>query len=112
MTRMIKEHGDNLNKKIASIKEDIGTIKRNQSEIKKTIAEMNNTLEEFKRRLEEADRQINDLEDKQQNTPNCNNRKEKKKKNTEMNEEVRYLWDNIKHNNIHIIGIPEREERG
>ena len=26
-------------------------------------------------------------------------------------ENLRDLWDNIKHNNIHIIGVPEREER-
>ena len=24
---------------------------------------------------------------------------------------LRVLWDNIKHNNIHIIGVPEGEER-
>ena len=24
---------------------------------------------------------------------------------------LRDLWDNIKHTNIHIIGVPEREER-
>ena len=24
---------------------------------------------------------------------------------------LRDLWDNIKHNNIHIIGVPEGEER-
>ena len=26
-------------------------------------------------------------------------------------ESLRDLWDNIKHTNIHIIGVPEREER-
>ena len=25
---------------------------------------------------------------------------------------LRDLWDNIKHNNIRIIGVPEGEERG
>ena len=24
---------------------------------------------------------------------------------------LRHLWDNIKHNNLHIIGVPEGEER-
>ena len=24
---------------------------------------------------------------------------------------LRDIWDNIKHNNIHIIGVPEEEER-
>ena len=35
-----------------------------------------------------------------------------KKKKSEKNEEsLRDLWDNIKRNNIHIIGVPEGEER-
>ena len=33
-------------------------------------------------------------------------------KRMERNEDsLRDLWDNIKHTNIHIIGVPEREER-
>ena len=35
--------------------------------------------------------------------------KEKKMKRTE--DSLRDLWDNIKHNNICIIGLPEEEER-
>ena len=27
------------------------------------------------------------------------------------NDSLRDLWDNIKHTNIHIIGVPEGEER-
>ena len=34
------------------------------------------------------------------------NRKKKKKKEEGLME----IWDNMKHNNIHIIGIPEGEE--
>ena len=35
--------------------------------------------------------------------------KEKRMKRNE--DSLKQLWDNIKHNNIHIIGVPEREER-
>ena len=35
--------------------------------------------------------------------------KEKRMKRKE--DSLRDLWDNIKHNNIHIIGVPEGEER-
>ena len=28
-----------------------------------------------------------------------------------MKESLRELWDNVKRNNIHIIGVPEGEER-
>ena len=35
-----------------------------------------------------------------------------KEKRTKRNEDsLRDLWDNIKHNNIRIIGVPEREDR-
>ena len=38
-----------------------------------------------------------------------NRRKEKRMKRNEHS--LRDLWDNIKHTNIHIIGIPEEEKR-
>ena len=37
------------------------------------------------------------------------NRKEKRLKTNE--ESLRELWDNVKRTNIHIIGVPEGEER-
>ena len=37
------------------------------------------------------------------------NRKEKRWKTNEAS--LRELWDNIKHTNIRIIGVPEEEER-
>ena len=37
---------------------------------------------------------------------------QKKEKRLKRNEEsLRELWDNVKHTNIHIIGVPEGEER-
>ena len=37
---------------------------------------------------------------------------EKREKRLKTNEEsLRELWDNMKHTNIHIIGMPEGEER-
>ena len=36
----------------------------------------------------------------------------KRKKRIHKNEDsIRNLWDNFKHNNIHILGAPEGEER-
>jgi len=38
--------------------------------------------------------------------------KQKREKRLKTNEEsLRELWDNVKHNNNHIIGVPEGEER-
>ena len=40
------------------------------------------------------------------------NQKSKKKKESKKNEDsVRSLWDNFKHSNIRIIGLPEGEEK-
>ena len=37
---------------------------------------------------------------------------QKREKRLKRNEEsLRELWDNVKHTNIHIIGVPEGEER-
>ena len=39
------------------------------------------------------------------------NQKNKKKKESKKNEDsVSNLWDNFKHSNIHIIGVPEGQE--
>ena len=35
----------------------------------------------------------------------------KEKKNEKSEEHLRDIWDNIKHTNIHILGIPERKVR-
>ena len=74
---------------------------------------MNNTLEGINSRITEvieAEEQINDLEDRMveitASEQNTQKRMEKKKEDS-----LRDLWDNIKRTNIHIIGVPEGEER-
>ena len=76
------------------MKRDIESLTKNQLEVKNAISEMN-TLEGIKRRLNEAE------ENKVGKIPNQN------KKNKDG---LRELWDNMKCNNIHIIGVPEGEE--
>ena len=40
------------------------------------------------------------------------NRREKKEKRIKRNEDnLRHLWDNIKHPNVQIIGVPEEEDK-
>ena len=77
---------------------------------------MNNTINEIKNSLEginswiiEAEEQISDLEDKTVEITATEQNKEKRKKRIE--DRHRDLWDNIKHTNIRIIGVPEEEER-
>ena len=78
---------------------------------------MNNTINEIKNSLEginncritEAEERIRDLEDKIVEITAAEQNKEKRMKRIE--DSLKDFWDNIKHNNIHIIGVPEGEER-
>ena len=70
---------------------------------------MENTLEGSNSRITEAEEWISDLEDRMVEFTAVEQNKEKRMK---INEDsLRDLWDNTKCNNIHIIGVPEREER-
>ena len=74
-----------------------------------TITEMKNTLEGINSRISEAEEQISDLEDRMVEFTAAEQNKEKRMKRNE--DTLRDLWDNIKHNNMRIIGVPEGEER-
>ena len=70
---------------------------------------MNNTLEGIKSRITEAEEQIKDLEDRMVEITATQQNIEKRMKRNE--DSLRDVWDNIKHPNICIIGVPEGEER-
>ena len=74
-----------------------------------TITEMKTTLEGINSRITEAEERISDLEDRMVEFTAVEQNKEKRMKRNE--DSLRDLWDNIKHNNICITGVPEREER-
>ena len=74
-----------------------------------TITEMNNTLEGINNRITEAEERISELEDKMVEITAEEQNKEKRMKRIE--DSLRDLWDNIKHTNIQIIGVPEEEEK-
>ena len=69
---------------------------------------MNNTLKGINKRLEEAEDQISNLDNMIRKNVQL---VQQKRKNLKIEDSLRDLWDNMKHNNIHIIGIPEEEER-
>ena len=73
-----------------------------------TINEIENSLEGINRKTE-AEKQISDLEDTIVEITTAEQNKEKRMKRNE--DSLRDLWDNIKRNNIRIIGIPEGEEK-
>ena len=74
-----------------------------------TITEMKTTLEGINSRITEAEERISGLEDRMVEFTAAKENKEKRMKRNE--DSLRDLWDNIKYNNIHIIGVLEGEER-
>ena len=76
--------------------------------MKNTISELKNTVEGIKSRLNEAEDQISELED---TVGKNTQREQEKEKRLRKNEAaIREMQENVKHNNIRIIGIPEGEE--
>ena len=66
------------------------------------------TLEEINSRITDVETQINNLKDRMVKITAAEQNIEKRRK---RNEDIlRDLWDNIKHTNIHIVGVPEGEE--
>ena len=98
-----------MSEKYNNMKKEIETIKKNQEEIKNTISKIKYTLEGITCRLGEAEDQISELEDKVE----WNTQVEQlhKKRLQIYEDSLRELQDNMKHNNIQIIGIPEGEEK-
>ena len=70
---------------------------------------MKTTLEGINSRITEAEERISDLEDRMVEFTAVEQNKGKIMKRNEGS--LRDLWDNIKCNNIHMIGVPEGEER-
>ena len=60
-------------------------------------------------KITEAEERLSDLENRMVELTATEQNKEKRIKRNE--DSLRDLWDNIKHTNIHIIGVPEGEER-
>ena len=83
---------------------------KNLEEPKNKQTEMNNIVEGINSRITEAEKQISDLEDGMVEITVTKQNIEKIMKRNE--DRLRELWDNIKHTNIHITGVPEEEREG
>ena len=71
--------------------------------------EIKSTLEETNSRITEAEDRIGEVEDKMVEINEAEKKKEKRITRNEDN--LRDLWDNVKHPNIQIIGVPEEDKR-
>ena len=91
-----------------SINKDIEELKNKHIETNNTITGIKNTIERINSRIYEAEERISELEDKMvEITPEEQN-KVKRVKRTE--DSLRDLWDNIKHTNFRIIGVPVKNK--
>ena len=113
IVKIIQDLGKTMEAKIEKMQKifnkDLEELKNKQTEMNNTITEMKTTLEGINSRITEAEEQISDLEDKMVKFTAAEQNKEKRMRRNE--DTLRDLWDNIKCNNIHIIGVPEGEER-
>ena len=121
IVKMIQDLGKRMEAKIEKMQEmfnedleelknkHVEELENKQTEMNNTITEMKNTLERINSRITEAEEQISDLEDRMVEFTASEQNKEKRM--TKNEDSIRELWDNIKCNNIRIIGVPEGEER-
>ena len=113
IVKMLHNLGNRMEAQIEKIQEmfnkDLEELKNKQTEMNNTITEMKTTLEGINSRITEAGERISDLEDRMVEFTAAEQNKEKRMKRNE--DSLRDLWDNIKHTNIHIIEVPEGEER-
>uniref|UniRef100_A0A8D0ZQR7 L1 transposable element RRM domain-containing protein n=1 Tax=Sus scrofa TaxID=9823 RepID=A0A8D0ZQR7_PIG len=113
MLKMMQDIGNKLEAEMDNLQETltkgIQDIKLKQEEMKNTTTEIKNSLEAANSRLQEAEEQISKVEDRLVEIMDVEQKREKRLKTNE--ESLRELWDNAKHTNIHVIGVPEGEER-
>ena len=109
IVKMIQNLGNRIDKMQETFNKDLEELKRNQATMKNTINEIKNTVEGNNSKITEAEERISDLEDRMVEFTAAEQNKEKRMKRNE--DSLRDLWNNIKHTNIRMIGVPEEEEK-
>ena len=84
-------------------------LKKKKKSMNNAINEIKNTLEGTNITIIEAEDRKSEVEDKMVEINEAERKKEKRIKRNEDN--LRDLWDNVKHPNIQIMGIPEEEDK-
>ena len=107
--KMIQNHGNRMEKIQETFNKDLEELKRKQTVMNNTKNEIKNSLEGIYSRITEAKERISDLEDKIVEITTAEQKKEKRMKRIEDN--LRDLWDNIKCNNIRIIGVLKKKRK-
>ena len=89
-----------VNKDLEELKESI---------MNNAITEIKSTLEGTNSKIMEAGNRINEVEDRMVEINEAEWKKEKRMKRNEDN--LRDLWDTVKHPNIQIIGVSEEDRK-
>ena len=109
IVKMIQNLGIRKEKIQETFNKDLEELKSKQTMMKNTINEIKNYLEGISSRITEAEEWISDMEGKIVEITTTEQNKEKRIKRIE--DRLRDIWDNIKCNNIQIIGVPEEKEK-
>ena len=86
---------------------DSEEIKKSQSVMNNAKTETKSNLEGMNSRITEAEDRISELEDRMAEI----NEAERKKRIKRNEDNLRYLWDNVKPPNIQIIGVQKKKTK-
>ena len=109
---MIPDLGNKLEEKIDKLQEILSKeidVKIRQAEMQNTINEIKNSLKGNNSRIQEAEEQISEVEERLVEITFVEQKRERRLKRNE--DSLREFWDNFKCTNIHILGVPEGEEK-
>ena len=109
IVKVIENLGNRMEKIQETFNKNLEELKSKQTMMNNTINEIKNTLEGINSRITEAEEWISDLEDRIVEITARERNKEKRVKRIENS--LRDFWDNIKHTNVRIIGVPEEDEK-
>ena len=111
--RMIQELRKRMESQIKELKEmfneELEYLKNKQIKINNTISEMKISLEGINSRVSEAEERISKVEDRVVEITATEKNEEKIINRNE--DSLRDLWNNIKHTNLFLTGVPKKEER-
>ncbi len=106
--KILKELREDINSSADSLRMELENI-RSQEKLENSFAQVQMELKAVKTRMNNAEEQISDVEDRIMEITQMGQQTENQMKKQESN--IRDLWDNIKWANLHIIRIPEEEEK-
>ena len=98
IVKMIQNIGNRMEKIQEMFNKDLQELKSEQTIMDNTIKDIKNSLEGINSKITEAEERISVLEDKILEITTAKQNKEKRMKRIE--DSLRDLWDNIKHNNM------------